>query len=198
MSDWPFQPEHDELRASIRAFVESELAPHANEWEEAQDFPDWVFKRMGDLGFLGLTYPEEYGGGGGDYLCNIVLAEEITRCNSGGVAMALAVQTDMAVPPVFKFGTEEQKQRYLVPAIKGEKIFCLGITEPNAGSDVEAIETVASKVEGGWLINGRKIFITNGRRAQAMMLVAKTDRSLSHKGVSLFLVDTDTEGFEVA
>ncbi len=198
MSEWPFSPEHDELRASIRSFVESELAPHANEWEAAHDFPDWVFKRMGDLGFLGLTYPEEYGGGGGDYLCNIVLAEEITRCNSGGVAMALAVQTDMAVPPVFKFGTEEQKQRYLVPAIKGEKIFCLGISEPNAGSDVEGIETTATKTDGGWLINGRKIFITNGRRAHAMTLVAKTDRAASHRGVSLFVVDTDTEGFEVA
>ena len=198
MSEWPFSAEHDELRSSIRSFVESELAPHANEWEASQDFPDWVFKRMGDLGLLGLTFPEEYGGGGGDYLCNIVLAEEIVRCNSGGVAMALAVQTDMAVPPVLKFGTEEQKQRYLVPAIKGEKIFCLGISEPNAGSDVEGIETTATKTDGGWLVNGRKIFITNGRRAHAMTLVAKTDRSLSHRGVSLFLVDTDTEGFEVA
>ena len=198
MSEWPFSPEHDELRASVRSFVEAELAPHAEEWEAAKDFPDWVFKRMGDLGLLGLAYPEEYGGAGGDYLCNVVLAEEMTRCNSGGIAMALAVQTDMAVPPVFKFGTEEQKRRYLVPAIKGEKIFCLGITEPNAGSDVEAIEMTAAKTDGGWVINGRKIFITNGRRANAMTLVAKTDRTLSHKGVSLFVVDTDSEGFEVA
>ena len=158
---WPFSPEHDELRASIRSFVETELAPHASEWEQAKDFPDWVFKRMGDLGLLGLAYPEEYGGGAGDYLCNVVLAEEMTRCNSGGVAMAVAVQTDMAVPPVYKFGTEEQKRRYLVPAIKGEKIFCLGISEPNAGSDVEGIETTAAKVDGGWVINGRKSFITN-------------------------------------
>ena len=198
VSEWPFSPEHDELRTSVRAFVESELAPHANEWEANKDFPDWVFKRMGDLGLLGLAYPEEYGGAGGDYLCNVVLAEEMTRCNSGGVAMAVAVQTDMAVPPVFKFGTEEQKQRYLVPAIKGEKIFCLGITEPNAGSDVEGIETTATKTDGGWIINGRKIFITNGRRANAIVLVAKTDRTQAHKGVSLFVIDTDTEGFEVA
>jgi alkylation response protein AidB-like acyl-CoA dehydrogenase len=195
---WPFTPEHEELRKSIRAFVEGELAPHAEEWEAAKDFPDWVFKRMGDLGLLGLSYPEEYGGGGGDYLCNIVLGEEMTRCNSGGVAMAVAVQTDMAVPPLYKFGTEEQKQRYLVPAIKGEKIFCLGISEPNAGSDVEGIETTATKVDDGWVINGRKIFITNGRRADVMTLVAKTDRDAAHKGISLFVVDTDTEGFEVA
>jgi acyl-CoA dehydrogenase len=198
MSSWPFSPEHDELRVSIRQFVESELAPHAAEWEEARDYPDWVFSRMGELGFLGLAYPEAYGGSGADYLCNIVLAEEMTRCGSGGVAMGIAVQTDMAVPPVYKFGTEEQKQRYLVPAIKGEKIFCLGITEPDAGSDVAGIQTTAKKVDDGWVVSGRKIFITNGRRAHVMCLVAKTDREAGHQGITLFLVDTDTEGYEVA
>ena len=197
MSRWPFSDEHEQLRASIRAFVEAELAPHAEKWEQEGDFPDWVFTRMGELGLLGLTYPEDLGGGGGDYLCNIVLAEEKTRCNSGGVAMAVAVQTDMAVPPLFKFGTPDQIQRYLVPAIKGEKIFCLGISEPDAGSDVASIKTSAKKVDGGWVINGSKIFITNGRRAHAMTLVAKTDRDSAHKGISLFVVDTDTPGFEV-
>ena len=194
---WPFSADHDELRKSIRAFVEAELAPHAAEWEASKDFPDWVFGRMGELGFLGLSYPEEYGGGGGDYLCNIVLAEEMTRCGSGGVAMAVAVQTDMAVPPLYKFGTEDQKQRYLVPAIKGEKIFCLGITEPDAGSDVQNISTTAKKIDDGWEISGRKIFITNGRRAHAMTLVAKTDREAGHAGITLFVVDTDTPGYKV-
>jgi citronellyl-CoA dehydrogenase len=104
----------------------------------------------------------------------------------------------MAVPPVFKFGTEEQKERYLIPAIKGETIFCLGITEPNAGSDVQAIETTAKKVDGGWVINGRKIFITNGRRAHAMTLVAKSEKDAGHAGHTLFIVDTDTPGYEVA
>ena len=198
VAHWPFAPEHEELRASIRAFVEGELAPRAAEWEAKKDYPDWVFARMGELGLLGLSYPEQYGGGGGDYLCNIVLAEEMTRCGSGGVAMGVAVQTDMAVPPLFKFGTEEQKKAYLVPAIRGEKIFCLGITEPDAGSDVANIKTTAQKVDGGWVINGRKIFITNGRRANAMTLVAKTDRDASHRGISLFVVDTDAPGFEVA
>jgi citronellyl-CoA dehydrogenase len=197
MARWPFTDEHEHLRKSIRAFVETELAPHAEAWEAQGDFPDWVFTRMGELGLLGLSFPEEYGGGGGDYLCNIVLAEEMARCNSGGVAMAVAVQTDMAVPPVSKFGTEEQKQRYLVPAVGGEKIFCLGITEPDAGSDVANISTTAVKVDGGWVINGSKIFITNGRRAHAMTLVAKTDRAAAHQGVSLFLVDTDTRGYKV-
>ena len=197
MARWPFSEEHEQLRKSIRDLVETEFAPRATEWEEQKDFPDSVFTRLGELGFLGLSYPEEYGGGGGDYLCNIVLAEEMCRCLSGGVAMAVAVQTDMAVPPLYKFGTEEQKQRYLVPALTGEKIFCLGITEPNAGSDVAGIETHAAKVDGGWVINGRKIFITNGRRAHAMTLVAKTDRDLEHKGISLFVVDTDSPGFKV-
>ena len=194
---WPFSEEHTELRRSIRSFVETELAPHAAEWEKDKYFPDWVFNRMGELGFLGLAYPEEYGGGGGDYLCSIVLAEEMTRCGSGGLAMAIAVQTDMAVPPLYKFGTEEQKQQYLVPAIKGEKIFCLGITEPDAGSDVQNISTTAQKVDGGWVVNGRKIFITNGKRAHAMTLVAKTDREAGHQGISLFVVDTDTPGYKV-
>ncbi|HVF54081.1 MAG TPA: acyl-CoA dehydrogenase family protein [Actinomycetota bacterium] len=198
MADWPFSPEHDELRRSIRSFVESELAPQADEWEEAGYFSDSVFTRMGELGLLGLAYPEVYGGGGGDYLCNIVLAEEMTRCRSGGLAMGVAVQTDMAVPPVFKFGTEDQKQRYLVPAISGEKIFCLGITEPDAGSDVASIATTAIKNEDGWLVNGRKIFITNGARADVMVLVAKTSSDGGHQGLSLFLVDTDLPGFEVS
>lgn len=197
MATWPFSEHHDELRASIRSFVEAELAPHAARWEAERDFPDWVFERLGDLGFLGLGYPEEYGGSGGDYLCRVVLAEEMARCGSGGVAMAVAVQTDMAVPPIEKFGTEEQKRRYLEPALAGRKIFCLGITEPDAGSDVASIRTTARKVEGGWVINGRKIFITNGRRAHAMTLVAKTDSDAGHKGISLFVVDTDTPGFKV-
>jgi alkylation response protein AidB-like acyl-CoA dehydrogenase len=126
-----------------------------------------------------------------------VLAEEMAGCGSGGVGMAVTVQTDMAVPPILKFGSEEQKKRYVVPALRGERIFCLGITEPDAGSDVAAITTSATKVDGGWLINGRKTFITNGRRAHVMTLVARTDRGGGHHALSLFVVDTDTPGFEV-
>src|ERR671937_524127 len=135
-----FTDEHEQLRESIGSFVEKELAPHAEEWEETT-FPDWVFRRMGELGFLGLSYPEEYAGQGGDYYCNLVLAEEMAKANSGGLAMGVAVHTDMATPPVFLFGTEEQKRGYLVPAIRGERISCLGISEPDAGSDVAGIKT---------------------------------------------------------
>src|SRR5215204_6917654 len=127
-----FNEEHEALRESIHAYVVKELAPHAEEWEETT-FPDSVFHRLGELGFLGLSMPEEYGGQGGDYFCNLVLAEELSFAGSGGMAMGVAVHTDMATPPVLQFGTDEQKQCYLVPAIRGTKISCLGITEPDAG-----------------------------------------------------------------
>ncbi len=192
-----FTEEHDMLRQSLREFVEKELAPHAEEWEEEGMFPNWVFKRMGELGYLGLHYPEEYGGGDGDYFTNIVLAEEITRCGSGSLGMAIAVQVGMATPPILKFGSDEQKQKYLVPAIAGDKIACLGITEPGAGSDVANLSTYAEKVDGGWKVNGNKIFITNGYRADFMTLVARTEKRKGYKGMSLFLVDTDNPGFVV-
>jgi alkylation response protein AidB-like acyl-CoA dehydrogenase len=171
-----FTDEHEALRESIRAFVVKELAPHADEWEETT-FPDWVFHRMGELGFLGLDKPEQYGGQGGDYYCAIVLAEELARARSGGMAMGVAVHTDMTIPPILAFGTEQQKQDWVVPAIAGTKILCLGITEPDAGSDVAAIKTRAVRSDGGeeYVINGSKTYITNGHRADAIILVTKTD-----------------------
>src|SRR5919199_3181051 len=188
-----FTEEHEALRESIRAFVVRELAPHAEEWEDTT-FPDSVFRRMGELGLLGLSMPEEYGGQGGDYYCNIVLAEEMTKSNSGGLAMGIAVHTDMATPPIHLFGTEEQKQRYLVPAIRGEKISCLGITEPDAGSDVSGIRTRAVRDGDEWVINGSKTFITNGHRADFIVLVTKTDADAGYDGFTLFLVDMDAPG----
>ena len=181
----------------MRGFVESELAPHAVEWEREGHFPDWVFKRLGDLGLLGVRYPVEYGGQGGDWGHAIVLAEELARCGTAGLSMGVAVQTEMATPPILRFGTEAQKHRYLVPAIKGEKIFCLAITESNAGSDVASIETVARRDQDEFVINGRKAFITNGARAHACVLVTRTDKAAGHQGFSLFVVDTDVPGFSV-
>ncbi len=191
-----FNEEHDALRESIRSFAVRELAPHADEWEETT-FPNWVFRRMGELGFLGLSYPEQYGGQGGDYYSNLVLAEEIGHSNSGGLAMGVAVHTDMATPPIFMFGTEEQKQRYLVPSIRGEKISCLGITEPDAGSDVAGIKTHAVRDGDEWVINGSKTYITNGTRADYIVLVTKTEPDAGYDGFTLFLVDTETPGFVV-
>jgi citronellyl-CoA dehydrogenase len=188
-----FTDEHEQLRESIRAFAERELAPHAEEWEETT-FPDWVFRRMGELGFLGLDKPEEYGGQGGDYYSALVLAEEIVHSNSGGLAMGVAVQTDMALPPILAFGTEEQKQRWAVPAIKGQAILCLGITEPDAGSDVAGIKTRATRTDDGWVINGSKTYITNGHRANVIVLVTKTDPDAGYDGFTLFLVPMDAPG----
>ncbi len=193
-----FTEEHELLRQSIREFVEKELAPHAEEWEAEGFFPNSVFKRMGELGFLGLHYPEEIGGGGGDYFTNIVLVEELARCGTSGVNTGVAVQVGMATPPILKFGTQEQIQNYLVPAIKGEKIACLGITEPGAGSDVASVSTFAEKVPGGWKVNGNKIFITNGYRADFMTLLARTEKVKGYKGMSIFLVDRDTPGYVVS
>jgi alkylation response protein AidB-like acyl-CoA dehydrogenase len=188
-----FSDEHEQLRESIRSFATKELAPHAEEWEETT-FPDWVFPRMGELGYLGLSYPEEYGGQGGDYYANLVLAEEIVHSESGGLAMGIAVHTDMATPPIHLFGTEEQKQAYLVPAIRGEKISCLGITEPDAGSDVSGIKTRAVRDGDEYVINGSKTYITNGHRADFIVLVTKTDPDAGYDGFTLFLVDMDLPG----
>src|SRR5258708_4932463 len=138
----PFTDEHKQLRESIRAFVRREIVPHVEAWER-ETFPDQIVKRMGELGFLGLSMPEEYGGPGGGYLANIVLAEEIARGGCGGFMMGLSVHTDMVMPPLLEFGTEEQKRRYLTAGIAGDEIFALGITEPDAGSDVAAIRTRA-------------------------------------------------------
>ena len=188
-----FTEEHERLRESIGTFVERELQPHAEKWEETT-FENWVFPRMGELGFLGLSYPDEYGGQGGDYYCNLILAEEMARSNSGGLAMGIAVHTDMATPPIHLFGTEGQKQRYLVPAIKGEKISCLGITEPGAGSDVSAIRTRAVRDGDEYVINGSKTYITNGHRADFIVLVTKTDDDAGYDGFTLFVVDMDLPG----
>src|SRR5246127_1987075 len=188
-----FTDEHEQLRESITNFATKELAPHAEEWEETT-FPESVFTRMGELGFLGLDKPEKYGGQGGDYYSALVLGEAIGAANCGGLAMGIAVQTDMAMPPILAFGTEEQKQEWVVPAIKGEKILCLGITEPDAGSDVKGIKTRAVRDGDEYVINGSKTFITNGHRAHAIVLVTKTDPEARHGGITLFLVPMDTPG----
>jgi alkylation response protein AidB-like acyl-CoA dehydrogenase len=161
-------------------------------------------RRAGELGFLGLCFPEEYGGQGGDYYYSLVRAECMSYSGSGGTNMGFAVQTDMVLPPIHMLGTEEQKQRYLVPGIRGEKIGCLGITEPGAGSDVAGIRTKAVRDGDDYRISGSKLFITNGARADFCVLVAKTDPDSRHEGITLFAVDlrdddgNPVHGFEVS
>jgi alkylation response protein AidB-like acyl-CoA dehydrogenase len=188
-----FGEEHEELRRSIRAFVEREITPHVEEWEETT-FPDAIVRRMGELGFLGLSVPEEYGGQGGDYFTNLVLAEEMGRSGCGGLLMGLSVHTDMVIPPLLQFGTEEQKRAWVTPGVAGEKVYCLGITEPDAGSDVAGLRTRAVKDGDEWVINGSKTYITNGHRASMCMLVTKNDPDAGHHGFTVFLVPMDTPG----
>jgi alkylation response protein AidB-like acyl-CoA dehydrogenase len=191
-------PEHDALRASVRRFVDTEVRPHVEEWERAGSFPDELFGRCGELGFLGLHYPVEWGGGGGDLAAGMVFIEELARCGAGAIPMAIGVQTDMATPALAEFGTDDQRDRWLRPAIAGAKIGAIAITEPDAGSDVAAIRTRAVRDGDVWRINGRKMFITNGTRAHFLTLVAKTDTESGHHGVSLFLVDTSLPGVRVS
>jgi len=192
-----FNDEHEALRESMQAWVQKELYPHRNEWEETT-WPNEVMRRAGELGYLGLCFPEEYGGQGGDYYYSLVRAECMAYSGSGGTNMGFAVQTDMVLPPVHLLGTEEQKQRFLVPGIKGERIGALGITEPGAGSDVAGIRTKAIRDGDEYVISGSKMFITNGARADFCVLVCKTDPDARHEGVTLFVVDLrDEDGKEV-
>jgi alkylation response protein AidB-like acyl-CoA dehydrogenase len=191
-----FSDAHEELRLHISKFLEKEVRPHLEEWEE-KTFPDSIFKRLGELGFLGLRYPAEYGGQGGDYFSAIVLSEEMAKAGCGGLGMAVAVQTEMATPPVFKFGTDEQKRKWLAPAIRGEQIAAIAITEPDAGSDVAGIKTVARREGDQYVVNGRKIFITNGARCHWALVVTKAEHERGHGGFNLLLIEKGTPGFQV-
>jgi citronellyl-CoA dehydrogenase len=194
----PFTPDHLEFRKTVRQFCEKELAPHVEEWERDELFPNWVFKRAGELGILGAHYPEEVGGAGGDYWFSVAKAEELPRCLMSGVGMGLLVQSDMATPVINDLGTREQKAEFLEPAIKGDKIAALGISEPNAGSDVAGIETTARRDGDDYVISGSKTFITNGTRADFVTLLVKTQPEAGSHGCSFFLVPTNTKGFHVA
>src|ERR1700683_261156 len=185
----PFTDEHEELRASVRGFIERELTPHAEAWEQERWFPDEVFAKLAAQGLLGLKYPESYGGQGGDYLHEAILIEELARTGSGGTAAGIGAHINIATPPIFKFGTEDQKQRFLVPAIRGEKIGALGITEPGAGSDVAALSTRAERVDDGWVVNGEKTYITNGVRANFIVTAVKTTPEGGHSGISFLIVE---------
>jgi alkylation response protein AidB-like acyl-CoA dehydrogenase len=193
-----FTAEHEALRAAVRRFVDTEVRPHVPEWEAAGHFPDALFRRCGELGFLGLHYPPEWGGSGGDLAAGLLFIEELARCGAGAIPMAIGVQTDMATPALAEFGTDDQRERWLRPALAGTKIGAIAITEPDAGSDVAAIRTRAVRDGDVWRVNGRKMFITNGTRAHFLTLVAKTDPGAQHHGVSLFIVDTSLPGVTVS
>jgi alkylation response protein AidB-like acyl-CoA dehydrogenase len=193
-----FTTDHNLLRETIRSWVAKNIQPHIDTWEAAGQYPRELFTELGRIGFLGLQYPEQYGGQGGDFVAAMILCEEISRVGAESVGTSVAVHTGMAVPPILKFGTEEQKQRYLPGLISGELMAALAISEPNSGSDVASMTTRARRDAGGdWILDGQKTFITNGAGADVVLVVARTDPETSgHAAFSLFLVDTRTPGFQ--
>jgi citronellyl-CoA dehydrogenase len=188
--------EHRMFRKTARDFVEKELTPYADEWEKAKWFPSEIFRRVGEMGFLGLTVDEEYGGMGLDYWYTVIWFQELVRSNCAGMNMALAVQSDMATPIINDVGTHEQKKEFLEPAMSGERIAALGVTEPGAGSDVANLQTTARRDGDDYVINGSKTFITSGKRADFITLAVRTGE-VGFGGVSLMLFPTDTKGFTV-
>jgi len=195
----PFTEEHDMFRKAVRKFVENELTPHAEKWEEAEIAPlHEIFKKMGDLGFLGLNYEEKYGGAEADIWFTVILHEEISKTPMGGVPMAIAVQTDMCTPALAKHGSDYLKETYLAPAIRGDMVGAIAVTEPDAGSDVARIRTRAEIDGDDYIINGSKIYITNGTQADWICLLARTSDGDDYRGMSLIIVPTDTPGFNVS
>ena len=190
--------EHDELRRTVARFVEQELNPHVDEWEDAGIFPAHeVFRKLGALGLLGLTKPEAYGGAGLDYSYSLVMAEALGSTRCGGVPMAIGVQTDMATPALARFGSDELRAEFLAPAIAGEQVACIGVSEPGAGSDVAGIRTTARKDGGDYVINGGKLWITNGAQADWMCCLANTSEGSPHRNKSLIILPMKTRGVTV-
>ncbi len=198
-SEMYFNEEQHMFRQTVRQFVEKEIEPHVEEWEQEGIWPArQVLQKMGALGMLGLSYPEEYGGSGLDYWYNVVLAEELGRISCGGVPMGITVHSDMATPALAEFGSEELKQKYLVPAIAGEKVFSIGVSEPDAGSDVASIRTRAVVDGDDYIINGNKMWITNGTQADIIVTLVRTSEGSGYRGMSLIVVPTETPGFSVS
>ena len=190
-----FSPEHRQISDTVVKFVRKEINPFVAEWEAAQQFPSHeVFKKLGDLGLLGLKYPEEFGGAGLDFSYSMVMAEALGECNCGGVPMAIGVQTDMATPALARFGSDELRREFLAPTIAGDYVACLGVSEAGGGSDVAALKTTAKTDGGDYVINGSKMWITNGMKADWCCLLVNTSDAPAHKNKSLIMVPMDAAG----
>ncbi len=194
---YPFSEEHEMFRTTLRAFLAKEVIPHVEEWEKNELVPRWVWKRMGEMGFLGLRYPEEYGGMNADYWYTVVLAEELARVPAGGFTTGITVQTDMATPALARYGSHELRKKFLEPAIRGDYICSIAVTEPGAGSDVAAIQTRARRDGDYYVVNGRKMFITNGTQANFATTLCVTEPEKGHHGFSLLVIPTNLPGFSV-
>jgi alkylation response protein AidB-like acyl-CoA dehydrogenase len=193
--DFELNEEHRMIRRMVRDFAEKEIAPRAEEIDASDTFPEDLFHRLGELGILGLPFPEKYDGSEGDYMGLVIALEEIARA-SGSLALTLDAHTSLCCEPIFRFGTEEQRERYLPPLARGEWIGAFGLTEPEAGSDAGATRTRAVRDGDEWVINGQKIFITNGSIADVVVITAKTDPDAGTRGISSFIIEKGTPGFE--
>ncbi len=195
--DFELTEEHRVFQKFIRDFAEKEVAPLVDEAEETNVFPKQLFKKMGDMGFLCPRYPEDLGGGGGDKITECIMVEELTKVNAG-IASSLMVQSGLGTQPIYRFGSEEQKQEFLVPAIKGEKIAAFALTEPDSGSDAASIKTAAIRDGDGYIINGTKMFITTGPICDYAIVAAYTDPTKRGEGINLFIVEKGAPGFSVS
>ncbi len=194
-----FTPEHEEARRALQKFIAAEINPFVDEWEKAQGFPAHeLFKKLGDLGFLGLTKPIQYGGQGLDYSYAVMMAEELGAIRCGGVPMAIGVQTDMATPALARFGSDALRREFLAPAVAGDAVACIGVSEPGAGSDVAAIKTNARSDGDDYVVNGGKMWITNGAQADWMCLLANTGDGPPHRNKSLICLPMKAKGVTVA
>jgi citronellyl-CoA dehydrogenase len=194
-----FTPQHEELRRSLRKFIDAEINPYVDQWEEAGIFPAHeLFKKMGNMGFLGVNKPVEFGGLGLDYSYAMVMCEELGHINCGSVPMAIGVQTDMATPALAKFGSDEVRREFLAPSISGDYVACLGVSEVGAGSDVASVKTTARKDGGDYVINGGKMWTTNGTQADWICLLANTSDGPPHQNKSLICVPMKTKGVQIA
>ena len=196
----PFTEDHAAFRRTVREFCERELAPHARAWDEAGEFPRELFRRFGELGLLGIRHLPEYGGSGLDYWYVVAYAEELVRSRNAGLNMSMLVQGEMATPVIGELGTPEQKREFLAPALRGERIAALAISEPDAGSDVAAIKTTARRDGDDLVVSGAKMWITNGARADFLTMLVRTGGTggAGHEGLSLLLFPTDAKGFQVS
>jgi citronellyl-CoA dehydrogenase len=194
-----FTADHEEPRRALQKFIAAEINPFVDEWEKAEQFPSHqLFKKLGELGFLGLNKPVEFGGQGLDYSYALMMAEELGAIKCGGVPMAIGVQTDMATPALARFGSDEVRREYLAPAISGDAVACIGVSEPGAGSDVASIKTSARSDGDDYVINGGKMWITNGVKADWICLLANTSEGAKHRNKSLICVPMKSRGVQVA
>ena len=196
-----FDEHHEMFRQAVRAFVQKEVEPHVEAWEQAGEIPKSIWPRMGALGFLGVEYDEKYGGGGADVLTTAVLCEEMARARCASLAMAVGVHTDMASPHLYWTGSEALKEKYLPAICRGEALTAIAVTEPGGGSDVAAIRTRAVRDRDYYVLDGSKMFITNGVLADIYFVAARIDQGAGdrrHRGISMFLVERNTPGFTVS